>query len=60
MERTMAGNPDSRNPTSKTALSTAELSGEIATDIRALINGTRLRIAQTANAELVLLNWKIG
>ncbi|MGH9773086.1 MAG: PDDEXK nuclease domain-containing protein, partial [Candidatus Acidiferrales bacterium] len=34
--------------------------GELTTDIRSLIEATRLRVAQTVNAELVLLYWKIG
>ena len=34
--------------------------GELAADIRSLIEATRLRVAQTVNAELVLLYWLIG
>jgi predicted nuclease of restriction endonuclease-like (RecB) superfamily len=34
--------------------------GELATDLRRLIEATRARVAQTVNAELVMLNWQIG
>lgn len=34
--------------------------GELAADIRSLIEATRVRVAQTVNAELVLLYWRIG
>jgi hypothetical protein len=34
--------------------------GELAADIRGLIEAARLRVAQTVNAELVLLYWRIG
>jgi predicted nuclease of restriction endonuclease-like (RecB) superfamily len=34
--------------------------GELAADIRRLIEATRVRVAQTVNAELVLLYWQIG
>ena len=47
-----------QNP--ETALSAAPLSGKLAADIRGLIEAARLRVAQTVNAELVLLNWQIG
>jgi len=33
---------------------------ELAADIRTLIEAARLRVAQTVNQELVLLNWQIG
>ena len=33
---------------------------ELAADIRSLIEAARLRVAQTVNAELVLLYWQIG
>jgi len=35
-------------------------SGGLAADIRGLIEAVRLRVAQTVNAELVLLYWQIG
>ncbi|MBL8238684.1 MAG: hypothetical protein JNM66_14765 [Bryobacterales bacterium] len=35
-------------------------SGELTADIRGLIEAVRLRVAQTVNAELVLLYWQIG
>lgn len=34
--------------------------GELAADIRGFIEAARLRVAQTVNAELVLLYWQIG
>jgi hypothetical protein len=34
--------------------------GELATDLRRLIEATRARVAQTVNAEFVMLNWQIG
>lgn len=34
--------------------------GELAADLRRLIEATRGRVAQTVNAELVMLNWQIG
>ncbi len=34
--------------------------GGLAADIRSLIDATRVRVAQTVNAELVLLYWRIG
>jgi predicted nuclease of restriction endonuclease-like (RecB) superfamily len=34
--------------------------GELATDLRRLIEAARARVAQTVNAELVMLNWQIG
>jgi hypothetical protein len=48
-----------RKPNLKTDVATPALSGEIAADIRALIEAARLRVVQTVNAELVLLNWQI-
>ena len=36
------------------------VSGELAADICGLIEAVRLRVAQTVNAELVLLYWQIG
>lgn len=45
---------------SEAALTTPALSGELAADIRALIEAARLRVALTVNAELVLLYWQIG
>lgn len=33
---------------------------ELASDVRSLIESARLRVAQTVNAELVLLYWQIG
>jgi len=44
----------------ETAVATAALSGELAADIRGLIEAARLRVAQTVNSELVLLYWEIG
>ena len=38
----------------------APTSAELAADIRAIIEAARLRVAQTVNAELVLLYWQIG
>ena len=46
--------------TPKTGLARAIQSGELAADIRGMIEAARLRVAQTVNAELVLLNWQIG
>ena len=34
--------------------------GELAADLRSLIDTTRLRVARTVNAELVMLYWEIG
>ena len=34
--------------------------GELAADLRSLIETTRLRVARTVNAELVMLYWEIG
>jgi predicted nuclease of restriction endonuclease-like (RecB) superfamily len=34
--------------------------GKLATDLRRLIEAARSRVAQTVNAELVMLNWQIG
>src|ERR1035437_4581223 len=34
--------------------------GELAADLRGLIEAARERVAQTVNAELVMLNWRIG
>jgi hypothetical protein len=33
---------------------------ELAADLRTLIQAARLRVAQTVNAELVILYWQIG
>jgi hypothetical protein len=44
----------------ESALVTPALSGELAADIRGLIEAARLRVALTVNAELVLLYWQIG
>ena len=45
---------------SETAVAAAGPSPDLAADIRGLIDAARLRVAQTVNAELVLLNWQIG
>ncbi len=34
--------------------------GELAADLRSLIETTRLRVARTVNAELVMLYWEVG
>jgi hypothetical protein len=34
--------------------------GEFAAELRSLIDSTRLRVARTVNAELVMLYWEIG
>jgi hypothetical protein len=34
--------------------------GELAADLRSLIETTRLRVARIVNAELVMLYWEIG
>ena len=34
--------------------------GELAVDLRRIIEATRVRVAQTVNSELVMLNWQIG
>lgn len=41
------------------ALATQGL-GELAADLRSLIEATRLRVARAVNAELVMLYWQIG
>ncbi len=38
----------------------ATITDELLSDIRVLIEQARERIAQTINAELVILNWHIG
>ena len=48
------------HPDPETGLARAIQSGELAADIRGMIEAARLRVAQTVNAELVLLNWQIG
>ncbi|HLK67598.1 MAG TPA: DUF1016 N-terminal domain-containing protein [Bryobacteraceae bacterium] len=40
--------------------SPARVLGELAADLRSLIDTTRLRVARTVNAELVMLYWEIG
>src|SRR5271157_2832492 len=47
-------------PNIESAIVVPHTSGELAADIRAYIEAARLRVAQTVNAELVLLNWQIG
>jgi hypothetical protein len=53
---------DNERPKSdlQTVRSAAMLDGELVADIRALIEAARLRVAQTVNSELVLLNWQSG
>ena len=34
--------------------------GKLAGDVREIIESTRVRVAQSVNAELVMMNWKIG
>jgi hypothetical protein len=64
MSRTMSSpkNPrrTSGEPNIESAIVVPHPSGELAADIRAFIEAARLRVAQTVNAELVLLNWQIG
>jgi len=50
----------SGEPRIESAVVVPHASGELAADIRAFIEAARLRVAQTVNAELVLLNWQIG
>jgi hypothetical protein len=45
---------------SQPAVAAPNLFGELAADVRTLIEAARLRVAQTVNAELVLLYWQIG
>ncbi|MCL4843629.1 MAG: YhcG family protein [Bryobacteraceae bacterium] len=45
---------------SEPALAVPNPVGELAADVRVLIETARLRVAQTVNAELVLLYWQIG
>ena len=45
---------------SEPALAAPNPLGELAADVRSLIEAARLRVAQTVNAELVLLYWQIG
>ena len=47
-------------PNPETTLATQMPGNELAVDIRGLIEAARLRVAQTVNAELVLLYWQIG
>jgi predicted nuclease of restriction endonuclease-like (RecB) superfamily len=49
-----------REPDLENAVVVPHASGELAADIRAFIEAARLKVAQTVNAELVLLNWQIG
>jgi predicted nuclease of restriction endonuclease-like (RecB) superfamily len=49
---------DNQNPASVTVPPQALI--ELASDLRKLIESARLRVAQTVNAELVLLYWQIG
>ena len=37
-----------------------QILGELAADLRTLIEEARLRVARTVNAELVVLYWEIG
>ena len=50
--------PEEQNPQSP--VSAPQVLGELAADLRALIEATRLRVARTVNAELVMLYWQIG
>ncbi len=50
----------SGEPSIESAVVVPHAPGELAADIRALIEAARHRVAQTVNAELVLLNWQIG
>lgn len=50
----------SGEPNIESAVVVPLASGELAADIRAFIDAARLRVAQTVNAGLVLLNWQIG
>lgn len=38
----------------------AQTVGKLAGDVREIIDSTRVRVAQSVNAELVMMNWKIG
>jgi len=37
-----------------------KVAGKLAGDVRQIIESTRIRVAQSVNAELVMMNWKIG
>lgn len=44
----------------KTTASSVAVAGQLLTDIRRLIESTKIRFAQAANAGLVMLYWNIG
>ena len=56
----MSGSKKASKKNSEAAVATPALSGELAADIRGLIDAARRRVALTVNAELVLLYWQIG
>jgi hypothetical protein len=50
--------PEEKNP--QIAVLVPRVVGELAADLRSLIEATRLRVAQAVNAELVMLYWQVG
>ena len=52
--------PEDEKTNAELALVTPPVIGELAADLRRLIEATRARVAQSVNAELVMLNWQIG
>jgi hypothetical protein len=50
----------SRNEPGKQTVLRPNAASELAADLRSLIQAARLRVAQTVNAELVILYWQIG
>jgi predicted nuclease of restriction endonuclease-like (RecB) superfamily len=50
----------SKNPDTRPIAAPLKKVGKLAGDVRQIIESTRVRVAQSVNAELVMMNWKIG